>query len=73
MRITSVECHILVAPDLKTNATSSSQDELFITTASLEWKTTYAPDGHNYGLPKGGSIYIIDTDFEGKKEFPANV
>mgnify|MGYP001058582539 CR=1 FL=1 len=48
-------------------------NKLFITTASLEWKTTYAPDGHNYGLPKGGSIYIIDTDFEGKKEFPANV
>jgi len=30
MRITSVECHILVAPDLKTNATSSSQDDVVV-------------------------------------------
>ena len=30
MKITSVECHILVAPDLKTNATSSSQDNVVV-------------------------------------------
>ena len=30
MRIASVECHILVAPDLKTNATSSSQDDVVV-------------------------------------------
>src|SRR5665647_984468 len=30
MKITSIECHILVAPDLKTNATSSSQDNVVV-------------------------------------------
>jgi sugar lactone lactonase YvrE len=48
-------------------------NKLFITTAALEWKTTYAPKGHNYELLKGGSVYSIDTDFEGKEEFSANV
>lgn len=48
-------------------------NRLFITTAAFEWKTPYAPKGHDYELPKGGSIYIVDTDFEGKEEFPANI
>lgn len=49
-------------------------NKLFITTAGLEWRTaTYAPEGHNYELPKGGSVLVIDTDFEGREEFSAKV
>ena len=30
MKITDIECHILAVPDLKENATSSSQDDLVV-------------------------------------------
>jgi len=48
-------------------------NELYITSAGLEWKTPYAPDGHDYGAAKGGGLYRIKTDFVGKEEFPAAV
>jgi sugar lactone lactonase YvrE len=49
-------------------------NKLFITTAGLEWKTaTYTPEGHNYDLPKGGSVLVVETDFEGIEEFPAKI
>jgi D-xylonolactonase len=48
-------------------------NKMFITSAALEWKTNYAPKNHNYDLLKGGNVYSIETDFQGKKEFPAKV
>ena len=30
MKITDIECHIVVVPDLKENATSSSQDDVVV-------------------------------------------
>jgi sugar lactone lactonase YvrE len=48
-------------------------NELFITSASLDWKTPYAPDGQDYNACKGGSLYRIETDFVGKEDFLAEV
>ncbi|MEP7257721.1 MAG: SMP-30/gluconolactonase/LRE family protein [Flavitalea sp.] len=48
-------------------------NELFITSANLEWKTPLAPDGHDYSALKGGSLYRIETDFTGKEEFLAGI
>lgn len=46
-------------------------DELYITSASFEWKTGYAPRDPDYMLPKGGEVCRIKTDFQGKAEFSA--
>ena len=48
-------------------------NELFITSAGLEWKTPFAPDAHDYSALKGGSLYRIETDFVGREEFLARV
>jgi sugar lactone lactonase YvrE len=48
-------------------------NELFITSASFGWETEYASENHNYKLPKGGSVYRIKTDFQGKEEFKAAI
>lgn len=46
-------------------------NELFITSAALYWETNLAPQNHNFKSPRGGGIYKIKMDVEGKKEFEA--
>ncbi|MBA4166764.1 MAG: SMP-30/gluconolactonase/LRE family protein [Chitinophagaceae bacterium] len=48
-------------------------NEIFITTASLNWVTPAAPGLHNYSTPRGGGLYRIRQDIIGKPEFQARV
>lgn len=48
-------------------------NELFVTSASFHWETEYAPEDHNYNSQKGGAVYRIKTDFQGKNEFKAAI
>ena len=56
-----------------TSVTFGGKDlnELFITSAALKWPTLLAPENHNFNFPRGGGLYRIHTDIQGKSEFYA--
>lgn len=48
-------------------------DELYVTSAGLEWKSPIAPDGHNYTIPRGGQLFRLRLEVQGKPEFLATL
>lgn len=70
-----IEREIAVPCQQPTSLTFGGKDlnEIYITSAALDWKTPYAPVGHDYQTLRGGSLYRIKTDFIGKEEFTAAI
>ena len=48
-------------------------NEIFVTTAAVNWKSTLAPKGHDFLTPRGGGVYQIVQDIQGKPSFCAEV
>lgn len=48
-------------------------NEIFITTAAQDWRSPLAPPHHNYEAHRGGSIYHIVQDIEGRPENCARI
>jgi len=47
-----------------------NMNELFITSGNVEWNTRHFSTPPGYRI-RGGNIYRIETDFQGRPEFPA--
>jgi len=56
-----------------TSVTFGGKDlnELFITSSALRWKTNLAPSKHNFNSLRGGGLYRVKTDVQGKLEYRA--
>jgi sugar lactone lactonase YvrE len=48
-------------------------NEIFVTSAAVQWKTSLAPQHHNFSSHRGGGIYRIIQDIPGKPEYQARV
>ena len=48
-------------------------DEIFVTSAAINWQTPLAPRDHDYLKPRGGSVYRIQQDIQGRQEFLVNI
>lgn len=48
-------------------------NEIFITSAAAKWESALAPHGHDFSSLRGGSIYRLVQDIQGKPEYHANV
>ncbi|MCY4162027.1 MAG: SMP-30/gluconolactonase/LRE family protein [Flavobacteriaceae bacterium] len=46
-------------------------NHLYITSASFKWETDLAPIGHDYKSHRGGELYRVELDIQGKPEFLA--
>lgn len=71
-----IEREILLPFQQPTSITFGGKEmnELFITSAALNWETkNFSPMNHDYRLPKGGSLYMIRTPVQGKKEYLADI
>jgi L-alanine-DL-glutamate epimerase-like enolase superfamily enzyme len=51
MKITGIDCHVLVVPDLDTGATSSAQDDIVVFVHTDEGITGIGETDVNPGLP----------------------
>lgn len=48
-------------------------NEIYITSASMYWKTDLAPKHHDYAIPRGGELICIRQEVVGKPEYPAKI
>jgi D-xylonolactonase len=48
-------------------------NEIYITSAAVQWESNLAPVNHDFSTPRGGSVYRFIQDIQGKPEFKANV
>ncbi len=48
-------------------------NEIFMTSAAVNWVTDLAPPGFDYAAPKGGGIYRMKQSIQGKPEFRAKI
>lgn len=48
-------------------------NQLYITSAAMHWETSLAPDFHNYKTYRGGKVYRVIQDIQGKAEFKASI
>ncbi|MFB2117724.1 SMP-30/gluconolactonase/LRE family protein [Parapedobacter sp. 2B3] len=47
--------------------------DIFVTSAAQYWETPLAPIGHDFSSSRGGSVYRIAQDIEGKPEYIARI
>lgn len=50
-----------------------AMDQIFITSAAVNWTSVLAPHQHNYSSHRGGELYRLLHDIQGKPVFPALV
>ncbi len=48
-------------------------NEIFVTSAAVQWETSLAPQHHNFAIPRGGAVYRIVQDIQGRPEYQARV
>jgi len=48
-------------------------DELYVTSAALNWVTLLAPSKHDYNISRGGQLYSIKMGVQGKLEYKAGI
>ncbi|SNZ01745.1 SMP-30/gluconolactonase/LRE family protein [Flagellimonas pacifica] len=48
-------------------------NEIFVTSASMYWETSLAPENHDYNKPRGGELYRIKQEVIGKVEYLAKI
>ncbi len=51
----------------------TGMDDLFVTTAGLQWESPLAPPDHNFSSPRGGSLYLFKGIACGKQEYLARI
>ena len=48
-------------------------NQIFVTSASLYWETDFAPNNHDYKMPRGGELIKIEQNIIGKPEYLARI
>jgi sugar lactone lactonase YvrE len=48
-------------------------NEIYVTSAAVQWESELAPVHHDFSTPRGGSVYRIVQDIQGKPEFKAKI